>query len=136
MDFREIGWNGVDCIDEAGSCEHGIEPSGSIRCSKILKWLSNRWLLKKGSASWCQFIRETADRHLSFLHAYLRYIRSILHIHLKSQRIVSETWCMLQAQSDNSYCKVFLASQNIRSKTNAVIMSHKKHMKSVFSFPA
>jgi hypothetical protein len=30
-----------------GSCEHGNEPSGSIRYLEILKQLGNCWLLKK-----------------------------------------------------------------------------------------
>jgi hypothetical protein len=33
-----------------GSCEHGIEPSGTIKCWEVLEWLRNWWLLKKGSA--------------------------------------------------------------------------------------
>jgi hypothetical protein len=33
-----------------GSCEHGIEPSGSIKCWEILEGLHNWRLLKKGSA--------------------------------------------------------------------------------------
>jgi hypothetical protein len=32
-----------------GSCEHGNEPSGSIKCWEVLEWLHNWWLLKKGS---------------------------------------------------------------------------------------
>jgi hypothetical protein len=32
------------------SYEHGCEPSGSIKCCKILEWLSDWQLLKKGSA--------------------------------------------------------------------------------------
>jgi hypothetical protein len=39
INLREIGWDGVDWIDMAqdrdqwkGSCEHGIEHSGSIKC--------------------------------------------------------------------------------------------------------
>jgi hypothetical protein len=39
MDIRVIGWGGMDLIDLAqdrdqrrGSCEHGNEPSGSIKC--------------------------------------------------------------------------------------------------------
>jgi hypothetical protein len=32
MDLREIGWGSV-----VGSCEHGNEPSGSIKCWKILE---------------------------------------------------------------------------------------------------
>jgi hypothetical protein len=33
-----------------GSCEHGDEPSGSIKCWEVLQWLHNWRLLKKGSA--------------------------------------------------------------------------------------
>jgi hypothetical protein len=33
-----------------GSCEHGIEPSGSIICWEVLDWLYNWLLLKKISA--------------------------------------------------------------------------------------
>jgi hypothetical protein len=33
-----------------GSCEHGIEPSGSINCWEVLEGLHNWRLLKKGSA--------------------------------------------------------------------------------------
>jgi hypothetical protein len=57
MDLREIGWDGVDWVDLAqdrgpleGSCEHGDEPSGSIKCWEVLEWLHNWWLLKKDSA--------------------------------------------------------------------------------------
>jgi hypothetical protein len=56
MDLREIGWDGVDWVDLVqdkgpleGSCEHGDEPSGSIKCWEVLEWLHNCWLLKKGS---------------------------------------------------------------------------------------
>jgi hypothetical protein len=55
MDLREIGWDVVDWVDQAqgpleGSCEHGDEPSGSIKCWEVLEWLHNWRLLKKGSA--------------------------------------------------------------------------------------
>jgi hypothetical protein len=33
-----------------GSCEHGNELSGTIKCWEILERLRNWWLLKKGSA--------------------------------------------------------------------------------------
>jgi hypothetical protein len=33
-----------------GSCEHGDEPSGSIKCWEVLEWLHNWRFLKKGSA--------------------------------------------------------------------------------------
>jgi hypothetical protein len=54
MDLREIGWDGMDWIDLAqdkgpvdGSCEHGNEPSGSVKCWEVL----HDWrLLKEGSA--------------------------------------------------------------------------------------
>jgi hypothetical protein len=44
MDLRKIGWGDIDWIDLAqdrdqweGSCEHGNEPSGSIKFGEILK---------------------------------------------------------------------------------------------------
>jgi hypothetical protein len=44
IDLREIGWGGMDWIDLAqvrdqwrGSCEHGNEPSGSIKCWEVLE---------------------------------------------------------------------------------------------------
>jgi hypothetical protein len=40
MDLREIGWGGMDWIDLGpveGSCEHGNEPSGSIKCWNVLE---------------------------------------------------------------------------------------------------
>jgi hypothetical protein len=56
MNLREMGWDGVDWVDLAqegpveGSCEHGDEPSGSIKCWEVLEWLHNWRLLKKVSA--------------------------------------------------------------------------------------
>jgi hypothetical protein len=42
MDLREIGWGSMDWIDLAhdrvlveGSCEHGNEPLGSIKCWEV-----------------------------------------------------------------------------------------------------
>jgi hypothetical protein len=35
-----------------GSCGHGNEPSGSIKCLEFLEWLSYCWLLTKDSAPW------------------------------------------------------------------------------------
>jgi hypothetical protein len=40
MDLREIGWDGIDWIElsqDRGSCEHGHEPSGSIKCWEVLE---------------------------------------------------------------------------------------------------
>jgi hypothetical protein len=38
MDLRDIGWRGMDWIDLVqGFCEHGNEPSGSIKCWEILE---------------------------------------------------------------------------------------------------
>jgi hypothetical protein len=34
---------------EEGSCEHGNEPSSSLKCWGNLKWLSDWFPLKKGS---------------------------------------------------------------------------------------
>jgi hypothetical protein len=57
IDLREIGWDGVYWIDLVqdrvpmeGSCEHGDESSGSIKCWEVLEWLDNWRILKKGSA--------------------------------------------------------------------------------------
>jgi hypothetical protein len=48
MDLREIGYGPVE-----DSCEHGNEPSGSIKRWEVLEGLYNRLLLKKGSAPYC-----------------------------------------------------------------------------------
>jgi hypothetical protein len=43
MDLREIAWGSMDWINlsqdrpVAGCCEHGDEPSGSIRCFEIVE---------------------------------------------------------------------------------------------------
>jgi hypothetical protein len=43
MDFREVEWRGIDCINlaqdraVAGSFECGYEPLGSIKCGKFLE---------------------------------------------------------------------------------------------------
>jgi hypothetical protein len=39
MDLREIGWDGMNWIDltQEGSCEHGNEPSGSIKCWEVFE---------------------------------------------------------------------------------------------------
>jgi hypothetical protein len=41
--LRGKGWDGVDRIHLAQetSCEHGNEPSGSIKCCEVLEWLYN-----------------------------------------------------------------------------------------------
>jgi hypothetical protein len=37
INLREIEWDGVDWIDlTQGFCEHGDEPSGSIKCWEVL----------------------------------------------------------------------------------------------------
>jgi hypothetical protein len=33
-----------------GSCEHGDEPAGSLKCWKVPEWLHNWQLLRKGSS--------------------------------------------------------------------------------------
>jgi hypothetical protein len=33
-----------------GTCEHGIDPSGSIKCWEVLEGLHNWRFIKKGSA--------------------------------------------------------------------------------------
>jgi hypothetical protein len=49
-----------------GSCEHGNEPSGSIKCWEFLEWLHNWQLLKKGSAPWVsEWVRTPWTRQIS-----------------------------------------------------------------------
>jgi hypothetical protein len=50
-----MGWSGLDGYGSGygsveGSFEHGIEPSGSIKCWRVLEGPHNWRLLKKGSA--------------------------------------------------------------------------------------
>jgi hypothetical protein len=51
-----MGWYGLDRSGSGygglveGSCEHGDEPSGSLKCWEVPEWLHNWQLLKKGSA--------------------------------------------------------------------------------------
>jgi hypothetical protein len=39
-----------------GPCEHGNEPSGSIKFWEILEWLRNWRLLKKDSTPWSYLV--------------------------------------------------------------------------------
>jgi hypothetical protein len=39
-----------------GSCQHGNELSGSVKCWEVLEQLSDWWLLKKGSAPWSELV--------------------------------------------------------------------------------
>jgi hypothetical protein len=59
MDLRKIVCGGMDRIhltqDRSqfeGCCEHGNEPSDSIKCLKTLEQLSDWRLLKKVSTPW------------------------------------------------------------------------------------
>jgi hypothetical protein len=51
----KMGWYGLDRSGSGqgrveGSCEHGDEPSGSLKCWEVHEYLQNWQLLKKGSA--------------------------------------------------------------------------------------
>jgi hypothetical protein len=51
-----MGWYGLDRSGSGmgpvkGSCEHGNEPAGSIKCWEVHEWLHNWQLLKKGPAA-------------------------------------------------------------------------------------
>jgi hypothetical protein len=56
IDFREIGWDGVDWFDLAEDRDrwralvNTAESSGSIKCWEVLECLHNWRLFKKGSA--------------------------------------------------------------------------------------
>jgi hypothetical protein len=48
-----MGWIGLIRLRtgiSGGSCEHGNEPLGSIKCWDVLEWMHNWMLLNKGSA--------------------------------------------------------------------------------------
>jgi hypothetical protein len=48
-------WSGFIWIEiglMAGACEHGNEPSGSVKGEDFLHYLSDCYLLKIGSSSW------------------------------------------------------------------------------------
>jgi hypothetical protein len=40
----------------AGSCERDNEPSGSIKCWRVLAWFSKYLFLKKDLALWIDFV--------------------------------------------------------------------------------
>jgi hypothetical protein len=53
IDLREIGENDMDWLrigTSKGSCEHGDESSGSLKCPEVPEWLHNLQLLRNGSA--------------------------------------------------------------------------------------
>jgi hypothetical protein len=50
-------WYGLDSFGSgegpvADSCEHGNEPSSSIKYLEVPEYLRNWWLFKKDSTSW------------------------------------------------------------------------------------
>jgi hypothetical protein len=51
-DLDRFLWSGWGQGPVEGSCEHGNEPSGSIKCWEVLEQLHNWRVLKKGSALW------------------------------------------------------------------------------------
>jgi hypothetical protein len=60
-------------LDRSGSgygpvkdcCEHGNEPSDSIKCWEVLEWLHDWWLLKKGSQTGNQHDVISNKSHIS-----------------------------------------------------------------------
>jgi hypothetical protein len=76
LDHRGIEWGVVDCIglvqewgELEGSCEHGNELSGSIKCWEIFEQLHNWWRYKTGlslsGVSWYiqRYRCHTTQRH-------------------------------------------------------------------------
>jgi hypothetical protein len=51
MGWYELNLSGAGQGPVEGYCEHGNEPSGSIKCWEIFEQLSVWWLLKKDSAA-------------------------------------------------------------------------------------
>jgi len=52
MDLQDVGWEGMDWIDLACTCNCGNEPSGSIKFGEFLDWLRTSHLLQKDYAPW------------------------------------------------------------------------------------
>jgi hypothetical protein len=52
MDLREIGLIWLRIGTNGGSCKHGNEDSGSIKCLEIIQWLGDWRLLKEDSTPW------------------------------------------------------------------------------------
>jgi hypothetical protein len=50
MTWYGLNRSGSEQRPVEGPCEHGNEPSGSIKCWDLFEWLNNWLLLKKGSA--------------------------------------------------------------------------------------
>jgi hypothetical protein len=97
-----------------GSCEHGNEPSDSIKCWEILEWLHNWHLLKKGSSPWIMFffvVVQISDPYVNigttiaykilsvylFLPMLFKVLFIVLHIwfHLRVFIFVSKSFCCL-----------------------------------------
>jgi hypothetical protein len=56
-----VVWTGLSWLrigPVEGSCEHGNEPSGSIKCWEVLEYVHNWQLLKKGSAPWSRLVTD------------------------------------------------------------------------------
>jgi hypothetical protein len=70
-----------------GSCEHGIEPSGSIKCWEVLEWLHNWRLLKKGSAAEVSTIRVQRSAKL---HIHITAIIFILKLGYINESFVTQ----------------------------------------------
>jgi hypothetical protein len=65
-----------------GSCEHGNEPSGSIKCLEVLEWMHNWMLLKKGSAP-CSS-HWSIDSSLSYINSDKQFI--LIHVAIVHSR--------------------------------------------------
>jgi hypothetical protein len=80
-----MGWYGLDWSDLRigpvdGSCKHGSEPSGSIKCLEILEWLSDWRLLKKTQFHGvCWLFRRTAI--LEVLDTVIEHYGHIIHLY-------------------------------------------------------
>jgi hypothetical protein len=68
MGLSEIGWEGVDWIHLAGSCEHGNEPSGSIGGGGgVRDYLCDCLDLKKDCAPWSWLVGRSVSQSVSLV---------------------------------------------------------------------
>jgi hypothetical protein len=50
MGWYRLNQSGSGLAPVEGSCEHGDEPSGFLKCWEVPEWLHNLQLRRKGSA--------------------------------------------------------------------------------------
>jgi hypothetical protein len=72
----------------AGSCEHGNEPSGSIKGEEFIEYLSDYWLLKKVSTPWSLLIIIYYYQNFPFFSR--AFLKNILYLNAENNFLFSK----------------------------------------------